>query len=75
MLTSAVMAQDLPDETKTSTLVAINKVMWIQNDLFARHYITKPALKGTQPMGVEHAMPAAVLGLVVILAFVIYHTI
>jgi hypothetical protein len=39
MLTSAVMAQDLPEDTKTATLVAINKVMWIQNDLFARHYI------------------------------------
>jgi lysylphosphatidylglycerol synthetase-like protein (DUF2156 family) len=75
MLTSAVMAQDLPEETKTSTLVAINKVMWIQNDLFARHYISNPTLKTIQPMGVEHAMPTAVLGLVMVLAFVIYRTI
>ncbi|CAE6442358.1 unnamed protein product, partial [Rhizoctonia solani] len=41
MLTSAVMARDdLPEEVKTATLLAINKIMWIQNDLFARHYIT-----------------------------------
>ncbi|KAB5590704.1 hypothetical protein CTheo_5852 [Ceratobasidium theobromae] len=48
MLTSAVMGQDLPEEVKTATLVAINKVMWIQNDLFARHYISaKPAGAGS----------------------------
>ncbi|KAH7338286.1 Protoglobin-domain-containing protein [Rhizoctonia solani] len=48
MLTSAVMARDdLPEEVKTATLLAINKIMWIQNDLFARHYITAYSTKGT----------------------------
>ncbi|KAH7338256.1 Protoglobin-domain-containing protein [Rhizoctonia solani] len=39
MLTRAVLARNLPAETTQTTLVAINKVLWIQNDLFARHYI------------------------------------
>ncbi|KAG8749744.1 hypothetical protein FRC11_011081, partial [Ceratobasidium sp. 423] len=48
MLTSAVMARDdLSQEVKTATLLAINKIMWIQNDLFARHYITSYSFKAT----------------------------
>ncbi|KAG9088502.1 hypothetical protein FRC07_012523 [Ceratobasidium sp. 392] len=39
ILTKAVLARNLPSETTVSTLAAINKVLWIQNDLFARHYI------------------------------------
>ncbi|CAE6435254.1 unnamed protein product [Rhizoctonia solani] len=39
MLTRAVLARNLPAETTETTLIAINKVLWIQNDLFARHYI------------------------------------
>ncbi|CAE6468600.1 unnamed protein product [Rhizoctonia solani] len=39
MLTRAVLGRNLPAETTQTTLVAINKVLWIQNDLFARHYI------------------------------------
>ncbi|CAE6410241.1 unnamed protein product [Rhizoctonia solani] len=39
MLTRAVLARNLPAETTQTTLMAINKVLWIQNDLFARHYI------------------------------------
>lgn len=30
---------DLDNETKSAVLRALNKVIWIQNDLFARHYV------------------------------------
>ncbi|KAG8751259.1 hypothetical protein FRC12_012524 [Ceratobasidium sp. 428] len=39
ILTKAVLARNLPSETTVATLAAVNKVLWIQNDLFARHYI------------------------------------
>ncbi|CAE6469834.1 unnamed protein product, partial [Rhizoctonia solani] len=55
MLTSAVMGcDDLSDEVKATTVLAINKVMWIQNDLFARHYI-KPFSSTVTPktLGVD----------------------
>ncbi|RPA90156.1 hypothetical protein L873DRAFT_476914 [Choiromyces venosus 120613-1] len=36
----AVLAHpDLDNETKSAVLRALNKVIWIQNDLFARHYV------------------------------------
>lgn len=38
----AVMAMDVIDtQTKTKVLKAFNKLIWIQNDLFARHYIVE----------------------------------
>ncbi|KAG8999305.1 hypothetical protein FRB94_006236 [Tulasnella sp. JGI-2019a] len=33
---------DLDDHTKSSVLRALNKVIWIQNDLFAWHYMPDP---------------------------------
>lgn len=37
---SAVMGMDVIDNaTKCAVLRALNKVVWIQNDLFARHYL------------------------------------
>ncbi|KAG9097763.1 hypothetical protein FRC06_007215 [Ceratobasidium sp. 370] len=39
ILTKAVLARNLSSETTVEMLAAINKVLWIQNDLFARHYI------------------------------------
>ncbi|TFK56267.1 hypothetical protein OE88DRAFT_1731873 [Heliocybe sulcata] len=39
---------DLP--TKTKVIRAFNKLLWIQNDLFARHYVVDPAT-GTLPKG------------------------
>ncbi|CAE6464570.1 hypothetical protein ACGC1H_006048 [Rhizoctonia solani] len=75
MLTSAVTGRDdLPQEVKTATLLAINKVMWIQNDLFARHYIPSFASKA-QPkaFGVdERVWPALCGGLVVALAYLLW---
>jgi hypothetical protein len=35
----AVMALDIDIDTKSKIILALNKVLWIQNDLFARHYI------------------------------------
>ncbi|KAF8079358.1 Protoglobin-domain-containing protein [Lyophyllum atratum] len=41
ILIEAVMGHpDLDLETKQAVLRAFNKLLWIQNDLFARHYIT-----------------------------------
>ena len=71
MLTSAVMAQDLPEETKTATLLAINKVMWIQNDLFARHYIT-PTPKSILPPNVHPAVPVALAGFAAIAMYALF---
>jgi len=39
ILLSAVLAADLEITTKTAVLKAFNKVIWIQNDLFSRHYL------------------------------------
>jgi hypothetical protein len=72
MLTSAVMGRDdLPQEVKTATLLAINKVMWIQNDLFARHYIPSYASKAApKAFGVdERVWPVVCGGLATALAF------
>jgi hypothetical protein len=39
----AVMGMDAVDNTtKGKVLCALNKVVWIQNDLFARQYIAAP---------------------------------
>ncbi|KIK02599.1 hypothetical protein K443DRAFT_96548 [Laccaria amethystina LaAM-08-1] len=40
ILLNAVMTHpDLDDDTKNAVARAVNKIVWIQNDLFARHYI------------------------------------
>jgi len=39
ILLSAVLDADLDIATKSAVLRAFNKVIWIQNDLFARHYM------------------------------------
>ncbi|CAE6449363.1 unnamed protein product [Rhizoctonia solani] len=75
MLTSAVMGRDdLPQEVKTATLLAINKVMWIQNDLFARHYIPSFSSKATpKALGVdERVWPVVCGGLATALAYLVW---
>ncbi|QRW20785.1 protoglobin protein [Rhizoctonia solani] len=75
MLTSAVMARDdLSDEVKTATLLAINKVMWIQNDLFARHYIPSSGSKApAKTLGVDgRVWPAICGGLAITLAYLLW---
>lgn len=47
----AVMGTDLDSNTKTAVLTAFNKLLWIQNDLFARHYVVDRDTK-TVPKGV-----------------------
>lgn len=37
-LMSAILELNVDDETKARTLRAFNKLLWIQNDLVARHY-------------------------------------
>jgi hypothetical protein len=36
---SAVLSMDIPLETKGTVIRALNKVVWIQNDLFAWVYL------------------------------------
>lgn len=31
----------VPNEMKSRVIRALNKIIWIQNDLFARHYLPK----------------------------------
>ncbi|KAI5302859.1 hypothetical protein KEM56_000275 [Ascosphaera pollenicola] len=40
ILIQFVMGLDIIDNEKTKVLVAFNKLMWLQNDLFLRHYVT-----------------------------------
>lgn len=37
----AAMTLEIDTETKSKVILALNKVLWIQNDLFARHYIAE----------------------------------
>jgi hypothetical protein len=39
LVISAIMEADLTQEARGRTIRAFNKLLWIQNDLFARHYI------------------------------------
>lgn len=39
----ATMGMDIDTGTKTLVITALNKVLWVQNDLFARHYIAAAA--------------------------------
>lgn len=47
----AVLSADIDLTTKTTILIAFNKLLWIQNDLFARHY-TVDLDANTPPEGV-----------------------
>jgi hypothetical protein len=40
ILSTVIAHTDLDNETKLAVCKAVNKILWIQNDLFARHYIT-----------------------------------
>ncbi|KAL2223054.1 Protoglobin-domain-containing protein [Thermoascus aurantiacus ATCC 26904] len=51
IIIKAVMGADLDANTKTAVLSAFNKLLWIQNDLFARHYVVDRDSK-TTPKGV-----------------------
>ena len=42
----AAMSLDIDIEMKSKVIIALNKVLWIQNDLFARHYIDADELNG-----------------------------
>ena len=41
IIVPAVMALDVDDNTKGAVIRALNKVVWIQNDMFARYYMEK----------------------------------
>ena len=53
VLLGAVMgAEELNTEAKGTILRAWNKVLWVQNDLFARHYVVDRET-GERPVGME----------------------
>ena len=54
VVVGAVMDMDIDNETKKKAIVGLNKVLWIQNDLFARHYISEPVGSGE---GVSKGLP------------------
>lgn len=66
ILVDAVMGHpDLDTPTKTAVLRAVNKILWIQNDLFARHYITDAAAVAATKVVLDKSVAAtAVLGLI-----------
>lgn len=39
ILIDAVLNQEIDSATKKAVIRALNKLLWIQNDLFTRHYI------------------------------------
>ncbi|EFQ97995.1 hypothetical protein MGYG_01031 [Nannizzia gypsea CBS 118893] len=41
VLQATMGAEDLDIQTKTKVIRAFNKVLWIQNDLFQKHYVSK----------------------------------
>jgi len=50
IVVGAVMGMDVIDtEMKCKVIKAFNKVVWIQNDLFARHYISDGAIGEVTP--------------------------
>ncbi|EAU83711.1 hypothetical protein CC1G_05615 [Coprinopsis cinerea okayama7 len=58
ILVNAVLTHpDLDDATKLVVMRAFNKLIWIQNDLFARHYISE---EKASPSNVTVAKPWAV---------------
>ncbi|KAF8463280.1 Protoglobin-domain-containing protein [Kalaharituber pfeilii] len=50
LVDTVVKHPDLDDDTKAGVLRAFNKVLWIQNDLFSRHYVVDEDT-GTVPVG------------------------
>lgn len=53
VVVKAVLEMDAIDaETKERVARAFNKLLWIQNDLFARHYVVDIDA-GTRPRGME----------------------
>lgn len=41
IVVGAVMEMEIENVMKSRVIRALNKVVWIQNDLFARHYLPK----------------------------------
>ncbi|KZT20636.1 hypothetical protein NEOLEDRAFT_1122379 [Neolentinus lepideus HHB14362 ss-1] len=53
LIAKTVLEEESLDlQTKTKVVRAFNKLLWIQNDLFARHYVVDPAT-GSLPKGSE----------------------
>jgi len=57
LVIGAVMKEEsLDDETKMKVMQAFNKVLWIQNDLFARHYVSELAPKPAIHQQMQYAL-------------------
>lgn len=51
---------DLDDNTKLVVTRAVNKILWIQNDLFARHYLPTASATEADPSSLTISKPLAV---------------
>ncbi|KAF8998246.1 Protoglobin-domain-containing protein [Cyathus striatus] len=65
ILSTVIAHPDLDTETKLAVSKAVNKILWIQNDLFARHYIeqteqAQAAKERARPFHCNSAFGAAV---------------
>jgi len=49
LINTVITHPDLDVDTKNAVARAVNKVLWIQNDLFARHYIAEAAEEAAVP--------------------------
>ncbi|KAE8451580.1 hypothetical protein EG329_003653 [Mollisiaceae sp. DMI_Dod_QoI] len=57
IVVGAVMEMDVIDtQMKSKVIRALNKVVWIQNDLFARHYLPKAGEKSVTPPPEGHVV-------------------
>ncbi|RDB24550.1 hypothetical protein Hypma_008323 [Hypsizygus marmoreus] len=64
ILANAVLNHpDLDLATKTAVLRAVNKILWIQNDLFARHYVRDAELEERQVRIERTSAAAAAFGI------------
>jgi hypothetical protein len=45
---SAVLDSNLPKQQEKDTIVAFNKLLWIQNDFFAKYYVREAETEGEE---------------------------
>mmetsp|Transcript_4090 Transcript_4090/g.6056 ORF Transcript_4090/g.6056 Transcript_4090/m.6056 type:complete len:235 (+) Transcript_4090:44-748(+) len=50
----ALLEADVEEEAKRKTIRAYNKLLWIQNDLFARHYVHQSNKQASSECGTEN---------------------
>ncbi|KAF9458838.1 Protoglobin-domain-containing protein [Collybia nuda] len=64
---------DLDTTTKNTVLRAVNKVLWIQNDLFARHYMAAEEAQTEDKISVKKSTASLVAGGLLALGAGLFH--